>query len=605
MSPLPRLLRPALGALALALGTWAALVWMTGGGTITLGALRLSSRAASRPALAALLCAALWARLTTAAERRQAVAAVAARVERASTGLALLLALAGVGVSTIFGTHVAGGSDASGYGSQSRLWAAGRHTLPVAQLSDAPWPDRGWLVAPLGYTPSQTPDRLAPTYAPGLPWLMALGGRVAGEPGRYVWTPLAVGLLVWGTFVWTRREAPAAVALAAAALTGTSAAVVFAAMQAMSDLPGAALWLLALLGLTSAERPPRMLGAAAAALAVAVRPNLAPMAALVWVTMAVDLRERSRASAVRPLVFGLALALPAAAIAVINQRLFGSPFLSGYGAPGTLFTLDQVPPNLAAIWRWLGETRAYWLAVGLPALVWRLRGSGGGRWWPALALVGGVVASYTLYFVFVEWWYLRFYLPAFPFLAAAVAIAAWRLVARASATLAPIAVLAAAVVMGHQGVTIARDAGAFGLWRAEWRYWAVAQWTRDHAPAQAVLLSVQHSGALAADAGRPIARWDQLAPEALDAFVARQRADGRTAWLVVDDWEEAGFRARFAPASPRGRLDWAPIAEARVDALRVRVYDLSTPDRAVAPALIPVVTGGPWPWRRGPARAPQ
>lgn len=575
---------------------------MTGGGAVTLGAVRLSSRAAGRPALAALLCAVAWAWLTTTAERRQAATALAARVERASMGLALALALVGAGVSSVFGTHVAGASDASGYVSQSRLWAAGRHTLVVPQLSDGPWPDRGWIAAPLGYTPSQTPERLAPTYAPGLPWLMALGAAVAGEPGRYVWTPLAVGLFIWGTFVWTRREAPATVALAAAVLAGTSAPVVFAAMQAMSDLPGAALWLLALLGLTAPDPRRQALGAAAASLAVAVRPNLAPMAALVWLTTAVDLRARTLASLRRPLVLGVAIACPALIVAAINLRLYGSALTSGYGTPSGLFAIAQVAPNVAALWRWLVETRAHWLAAGVPALVWRLRGADGGRWWPALAVVGGVIAGYTLYFVFVEWWYLRFYLPAFPLLAAAVAIAAWRLVARGSATLAPMAVLAAAVLTGHEGVTIARDAGAFGLWRVEWRYWAVAQWTREHAPASAVMLSVQHSGALSADSGRPIARWDHLAPEGLDQFVERLRATGRPVWLVVDDWEEAPFRARFATTSVRGRLDWAPMAEARVDAVRVRLYDLSTPDRALAPALIPVVTGGPWPWRRGPAR---
>lgn len=580
-------------------------MWITGGATFMLGSLRVSSRSAERPAVVAAICAVIWARLSTAAERRRAAGTIAARIERASAGLAVLVAVAGVAVSVIFGTHVAGGSDASGYVSQSRLWAAGRHTLVVPRLDDGPWPDRGWVAAPLGYTPSQTPERLAPTYAPGLPWLMAAGAGIAGEPGRYVWTPLAVGLLIWGTFVWTRREAPGTVALAAAVLTGTSAAVIFAAMQAMSDLPGAALWLLALLGLTSPAPRAQALGAAAAGLAVAVRPNLAPMAALVWLTTAVDLRARTLASVRRPLLLGVAIALPALAVAAINLRLYGSAVTSGYGTPSGLFTIAQVPPNLAALWRWLGETRAYWLAAGVPALIWRVSRPDGGRWWSALAVVAGVVAGYALYFVFVEWWYLRFYLPAFPLLAAAVSIAAWQLGARVSATLAPLAVLAAAAFTGQQAVTVARDAGAFVLWRAEWRYWAVADWARTHVPADAVLLSVQHSGALSADSGRSIARWDHIAPEALDAFVERQRRDGRTTWLVVDDWEETPFRTRFAPASPRGHLDWAPIAEARVDNLRVRVYDLTTPDRALAPALVPVVTGGPWPWRRGPARAPQ
>jgi hypothetical protein len=40
--------------------------------------------------------------------------------------------------------------------------------------------------------------------------------------------------------------------------------------------------------------------------------------------------------------------------------------------------------------------------------------------------------------------------------------------------------------------------------------------------------------------------------------------------IVVERWEEAGFRARFAAHSPLGALDWPPRLD--VDG-RVRVYD--------------------------------
>ena len=47
-----------------------------------------------------------------------------------------------------------------------------------------------------------------------------------------------------------------------------------------------------------------------------------------------------------------------------------------------------------------------------------------------------------------------------------------------------------------------------------------------------------------------------------------------------------------------GALDWAPLAALRVPGERVHVYDLTTPTRATAPAIVPVVRGGPWPWTR-------
>jgi len=123
---------------------------------------------------------------------------------------------------------------------------------------------------------------------------------------------------------------------------------------------------------------------------------------------------------------------------------------------------------------------------------------------------------------------------------------------------------------------------------------------RQHAPADAFILSVQHSGALAYAADRAIGRWDYVPADGLDALVAALAGRGRAVWLVADDLEEPPFRTRFA-GTRLGPLDWAPLAEARVGPARVRIYDLTTPTRAVASALIRVVYGGPWPWARQPA----
>jgi hypothetical protein len=211
--------------------------------------------------------------------------------------------------------------------------------------------------------------------------------------------------------------------------------------------------------------------------------------------------------------------------------------------------------------------------------------------------VAAVAVSYVVYAVFAEWWYLRFYLPAWPVLAAAAAWAAWRVLARWSDDAAPLIVTGLALAIGATGVRDAAEVGAFELWKSEQRYAAVGEFVRANAPADAVVLSVQHSGAVAYYAGRTIGRWDYVPAGALDAFCARLATEGRATWLVVDDWEEPPFRQRFA-GEVRGRLDWAPAGEARVGTARVRVYDLTTPTRAVGPALIPVITTLSWPWTR-------
>ena len=579
------------------LAAWAAVVWFTGGLAFDVGGVRVSSRSPGRPALVAALAllAASWA--GTAAQRRARVGYARRQGDRLAPWGAAVVAIAVTAVSALYGAHVAGGADASGYVSQSRRWAEGRVRMEAPDLVGAEWPRRGWLVAPLGYAPSHVPGELGPTYAPGLPWLMALGAAVFGEAGRFIWTPLAVGLLTWGTFLFARREAPPLVALGAGVLVAASAPVLFAAMQTMSDLAGAAFWLGALLALDGSGLGTTLASGTLAALALLVRPNLVVVAGAVWAADVAASRGTWRARSVRAATWAAPVAVAAGAIAGVNALLWGSPTSSGYGPNADLFSLAHVPGNLARLWRWTIETSGYWSLAGLVALPWTCATRERRRWWPAAALVASVAASYVLYAEFEEWWYLRFYLAAWPVLAAAASVAAWRVLARWSDDGAVLVVALATMALGSAGVTHADDVATFRLWKGEQRYAAVAAFVDAQAPRDAVVLAVQHSGAVSYYAHRAIGRWDYIDPAGLDAFVSRLAADGRVTWLVADDWEELPFRQRFA-GDTRGHLDWAPLGEARIGASRVRVYDLTTPTRAVGPALIPVATASPWPWAR-------
>lgn len=603
MPPLPARVRSVFASIAALAAVWAAAIWLTGGGVIQLGALRLSSRSVTRPALVALLLAGLSLYGSRADGRRAALARTRAVIDRLAPWLAGLAAIAVALTAAIFGEFVAGGADSSGYLHQSQLWSEGRGALVAPVLDDGPWPQAGWEVAPLGFAPSVTPGILGPTYAPGLPWLMALGGAFAGTPGRFVWTPLAVGALVWLTFVLARREAPPAAALGAALLVAGSPPVLFASMQTMSDLLAAALWTAALVALGGQLRGGVAGAGLAAAIALAVRPNLVLVAASVWAAATLTAEGGVAGKVRRGVVFALPIAAAAALVAWINLRLWGSPVASGYGATNDLFLAANAAPNLARLWQWTIEMRAWWMPAALPAVGALALSAPPSRGWPAIALVGGILASYLPYGVFAEWWYLRFYLPAWPVLATATVVLACRLVRRGSPDAAPLVALALAAAMAGTGLrlTVAQD--VFGLWRGAQRYLAVATWVRESAPANAVVWSVQHSGALAAHGAATVARWDYVAPDGLDAHVETLAARGRRSWVVLDDWEEAAWRQRFA-GQVRGRLDWAPLAEARVGTARVHIFDLTAPTRAVAPALIRVVYGGPWPPARRPAARP-
>jgi hypothetical protein len=473
---------------------------------------------------------------------------MATALDRRASAAAALLAVTIAAVSAIFGSHVAGGADSSGYLSQSRLWAAGRITMAAPVIADRPWPERGRLVSPLGYRPTGVVDELGPTYAPGLPWLMAAAAVVAGDAGRYVWTPLLAGLLVWGTFRLAAGAAPPSAALAAALLVAGSPPVLFEATQTMSDLPVAAVWTWVLVwGRRPGWRATWGAGLVAA-VALLVRPNLVVAAGGIWLALlAIDtgpIGDRLKRAVMR----ALPLAAAALAIAAINARLWGSPFVSGYGPAAEIFGRDNVIPNLRDVWRWIGETRAWWIAAGLVAIGAFAIRSDGRRWWPPLALVVGVLASYLPY---------------------------------------------AALV----GAADAERAGVFELWRGDQRYKDVGRYVAAHARPDAVVFAVQHSGSLAYYSGRTVARFDEVASGDLDRLCDDLAASGRDVWLVADDWEEPQIRARFA-GQVRGRLDWAPIAEARVGTARVRVYDVATTTRATGPALIAVARGGVWPWAR-------
>jgi hypothetical protein len=52
--------------------------------------------------------------------------------------------------------------------------------------------------------------------------------------------------------------------------------------------------------------------------------------------------------------------------------------------------------------------------------------------------------------------------------------------------------------------------------------------------------------------------WDSLEPDALDGAVMWLAGRGLEPYIMVEQWEEALFRARFFGHSVLGDLDWPP-----------------------------------------------
>ena len=438
----------------------------TGGFVLDWHGLHLSARSAARPAELTLAALVLWA-LADVGDTFRRAGRLLRRVGRSRLmtarppyrTAAAILAVAIAALGWTRGSMAAGGADPYGYVSQARLWAAGALRVDQPLARELPWSNAADTVTPLGYRP--TPDGAAavPTYSPGLPILMAIFDRLAGASAVYRVVPLLGGLAVFATFLLGRQLAGDAAGLAAAVLLATSPVFVYWLMWPMSDVPVAAWWTLALV-LASFEGPATALaGGLAAGLAILTRPNLVvlgvmPGAWLIW-RAATAVRQRRRAAIARAVLFA-AGALPfCLGIALLFRAWYGSPFESGYGTLDALFAWKNLAANLSRYPVWLVGAETPLVLLGLAAPLLRLRRlRDRGLAWVLLAFALANFAAYLFYTPFVEWWYLRFVLPAFPPLLVLTAAVLIELADRVPAPARRAAVAAVLVAWGSTACAI-------------------------------------------------------------------------------------------------------------------------------------------------------
>ena len=585
----------AAGALLLAL---AAAVAATGGAEWSPGALRIRVHDPWRLFGAGILLTGISAwmggrRFAAALER-----AWDAR-ERHAWLVAAIAAVAVACAGVAWGTWSAGSADAYGYVSQAYLWLRGVPIQAEPLASTVPWPQAEWSLSPLGYRPGLEPGTIVPTYAPGLPLTMALAAAIGGPGAVFVVVPLLGAAAVWLAYLLGRRYAGGANGAAAAVLLASSPAFLYQVVQPMSDVPVTAWWLLALWG-AAANRP--FAAGCGAALAVLTRPNLVPAGAVVMAAVVLhayartaELRGAARTAAVRAgAAFAVPVGIAVAFLAWVNATLYGSPFASGYGTASELFSAGNIAPNAIRYTRWLFETHTPLILVCLAApLAGRLfsrrqAAPPAAAWsWIGLAFACIIVLCYLPYAVFDDWWYLRFLLPAIAVILVLCAAVWERIVAVTPAAWRLAALAAGIVLLATFYVATARQRDAFQLRRFESRYAEAGAFAAARLPATAAFLSVQESGALRFYGGRATIRFEHIDPRDLDAAIAFLDRSGRRPYFALESWEEDQFKARFAPHSPLGRLDWPPMAEVGRP-VRVRFYDPR--DRARFLAGEPVAT---------------
>ena len=487
----------------------------------------------------------------------------------ATVAAAVLSVAAGV-AAWAWRTGAVGGSDSACYALMAQMFADGAWQPMSVLATEAPWPDASRVAAPAGFLPSAIRVGAAvPVCAPGYSLLVAPLVAAFGPGAVHAVPPVAAASLVWCAFLLARRLASPLAGLAAATLVATTPIVLFQAVQPMNDIATGALWAAVALAMCAAR--PAATGLLVG-VAVLVRPNLAIGGATALATTAWLYAGVSRAGwprrALRALVLsGLAAGPGVLAALALNRALYGSPFQSGYGDLGVLFAAEHVPVNLLRY----GRT---WLVTGTPVVVLSLvawRWVARERRTEAVGVTLLAVALslvYLAYRPFDEWWYLRFMLPSVS-LAAVLAAAALARIAehRWPRRAALVTALVVAAVAAY-AVRLPHTREARGLRVLESRFPDTAEVVATRLDAGAVPITIWQSGGLRFWPGREVVVWDALDPQWLDTAVSWLQIHGRQPVIVVERWEEEGFRTRFA-GQIYGGLDWPPRYD--VDR-RVRIF---------------------------------
>jgi hypothetical protein len=408
-----------------------------------------------------------------------------------------------------------------------------------------------------------------PVCAPGYSLLITPLVVVLGVDAVHLVPPVAAALIVWLAFVLGRRLASPAAGVAAAGLVATTPIVLFQAVQPMNDITTGALWLAVAVAVCVAH--PAAVGALVG-LAVLVRPNLIAAGA-VAIAAAPFLRAKAPQPgwllrATRGAVVGGLVAAPGVLAALgLNQLLYGSPLQSGYGNLEALFAAGHVPVNVMRYGR-------SWLAGGTPLVLLSAV-----AWWcvprerrdevaavSVLALALSLV--YLTYRPFDEWWFLRFLLPSVALAAVLAAVSLTAIAGRWRPRAATPMVLLIVAAVGTYAWRTPHGREARGLQGLEARFPDTAAVVATHLDAGAVPITIWQSGGLRFWPGREVLVWDSLDQQWLDTAVAWLQTHGRQPAIIVERWEEAGFRTRFE-GQTYGALDWPPRYD--VDR-RVRIF---------------------------------
>jgi hypothetical protein len=403
----------------------------------------------------------------------------------------------------------------------------------------------------------------------------------AGEWAAYLVVPALTAVLVWSAAQVASAIAGVWAGLVAALLVALSPITLVSAVQPMSDVPATAGWWLAVALSQRRGFPAHALAGAAAAMAIAIRPNLAPLAIVpAWLQWMRPTAATTAGLVGALLLFAVVASFGPAFVLWTQAVMYGHSLEPGYPGWEAFYRLDHVPANAGNYPRFLFAIHTPLVLVGLatPHLLSRTGRDCGNAVhdaWSAAAVALLTFALYLPYLPADDPHDLRFMLPAvtalFVLLAAGTVVAA-RVLSRRVHWLISFALVPALLV----AVT---PAPLFDYVRTygdgQRRVVLMGRYLEQALPPNAVVLAVQQSGAIAHYTGAPIVRHDLLDAKTFDEVVTTLARQGYRPTLVIDEvFELVDFRAKFG-ASRLGRLEWPPRARAADAVSSLLYFDLT------------------------------
>ncbi len=352
------------------------------------------------------------------------------------------------------------------------------------------------------------------------------------------------------------RLAGATAGIVAAMLIAFTPIFIHQSIQPMSDVPVTAAWMVCFFCAMTGRS---IAAGVACAIAVLIRPNLAPLA--IVPLFAVE----------RRVAFAIPVAIAAAVLAMLQGLWYGSPLRSGYGSTDELFAWSNIAGNAPRYLSWFLSTAPV-LAVGVLGII-RTRADRAAR---ALALFAAlVIAAYLVYAVFDEWSYLRFLLPAIAVLAvlASIELAWW--IDRSPMVMRPVLLFIVGAAATTCSMWWMHRADTFDLADHLRRVSQVAAVVAERTPPQSAIVSGEQSGAMRYYTHRSIIRWEAATAPAMTDAIALLQKTHRPVYVVLDAWEEGPFRNKLGAALS---LDWPPMLDAG-SSHRTRVWALADRDR--------------------------